>query len=569
MTAASHEAIRPLLTIIKGLLNKELQLVCQTHGLRTSGVKAELQQRIQTALCENYTADPPRFSDIRNTLMNLRQGRGQRSTTSNMGSSSATVPNNYSTSNWQTGGAPAMHQPAYSYSPGSGSNYRSNAYRSYDLRFKPSPFYIIESRIGETRTCEAMSQHRNSITQTVKTSDNPNLSRCLTDNSYRIMVFCAGDCAGDNQPVQDVAFPHQSELKVNGGDIKANLRGLKGKPGTTRPVDITHELRLKQSNYANTVEFTYALTNKVKTNESPRKAQVSRCYHSSSNAKWRPNPDCQKELVLTRVFQQKFYFAIFLCRMIPVDSLVRQIKGKKITTATVKQQIAAKANDPDIVTTSVTLSLKCPLSFTRLRTPCQSTLCNHIQCFDATSYLQLQEQGPQWICPICNNPAPFETLAVNEYVGEILQKTSDSTEQVTIEPDGQWKMEGAQREARRPRSSGVSASASIDDDDDIAVIGNSRGVSTGSFRGASNGAHAYNTPSRSLMGNGTPRSDSREVSGAPRSGSKRPAEVIDLTLSSDEDDAPIVPRAPKRPYHGPDYTGGHSLAFPRSSTNNY
>ena len=73
-----------------------------------------------------------------------------------------------------------------------------------------------------------------------------------------------------------------------------------------------------------------------------------------------------------------------------------------------------KAQDPDVVATSQVLSLKCPLSYMRLVTPCRSLSCTHIQCFDATSYLQLQEQGPQWVCPICNKSAPFEQLAVDE-----------------------------------------------------------------------------------------------------------------------------------------------------------
>ena len=103
-----------------------------------------------------------------------------------------------------------------------------------------------------------MSQHRHSVTILIKLSDNGALQKCLDDASFRVMVFCAGDCAGP----QDIAFPYQSELKVNGGDMKANLRGLKGKPGSTRPVDITSALRLKSS-YSNTVEFTYALTTKV------------------------------------------------------------------------------------------------------------------------------------------------------------------------------------------------------------------------------------------------------------------------------------------------------------------
>jgi len=73
-----------------------------------------------------------------------------------------------------------------------------------------------------------------------------------------------------------------------------------------------------------------------------------------------------------------------------------------------------KARDADIVATASVLSLKCPLSTLRIDLPCRSISCKHNQCFDATSYLQLQEQGPTWLCPICNNSAPFDSLAVDE-----------------------------------------------------------------------------------------------------------------------------------------------------------
>jgi E3 SUMO-protein ligase PIAS1 len=81
--------------------------------------------------------------------------------------------------------------------------------------------------------------------------------------------------------------------------------------------------------------------------------------------------------------------------------------------------VTKKAQDPDIEATSLILSLKCPLSYMRLNNPCRGVGCSHIQCFDAKSYLQLQEQGPQWTCPICNKTAPFDQLAIDEYVGLI------------------------------------------------------------------------------------------------------------------------------------------------------
>ena len=93
----------------------------------------------------------------------------------------------------------------------------------------------------------------------LRISDYPQLNNITNDPSLRIMMYCA---AGKNG-VQDIAFPYQSELKVNGGDVKANLRGLKNKPGSTRPVDITDSLRLKPNTYTNNIEFTYALTREV------------------------------------------------------------------------------------------------------------------------------------------------------------------------------------------------------------------------------------------------------------------------------------------------------------------
>lgn len=104
-----------------------------------------------------------------------------------------------------------------------------------------------------------MQNHRHTVLITLRVSENPILARVVREPSLRVMVFCAGELHGR----QDVAFPHQSEIKVNSGEIKANLRGLKNKPGSTRPVDITKELRLNLPAYNNSVEMTYALTTKV------------------------------------------------------------------------------------------------------------------------------------------------------------------------------------------------------------------------------------------------------------------------------------------------------------------
>jgi E3 SUMO-protein ligase PIAS1 len=105
-----------------------------------------------------------------------------------------------------------------------------------------------------------MAHVRHTVKIPLSVSRYPSLAKVSKDgDSHKVMVFCAND----GQGAQDITFPHQSEIKVNGGDVKANLRGLKNKPGSTRPVDISTYLRYTPEQYSNTVEMTFALTNKA------------------------------------------------------------------------------------------------------------------------------------------------------------------------------------------------------------------------------------------------------------------------------------------------------------------
>ncbi|KAL8809712.1 MAG: hypothetical protein Q9200_003181 [Gallowayella weberi] len=84
--------------------------------------------------------------------------------------------------------------------------------------------------------------------------------KLASDPSIRVMIFCASEPISHFSKL-DIAFPHQVEIKVNLDEVKANLRGLKNRPGSTRPADITNLLR-KRANYENSMSLTYALTHK-------------------------------------------------------------------------------------------------------------------------------------------------------------------------------------------------------------------------------------------------------------------------------------------------------------------
>lgn len=189
--------------------------------------------------------------------------------------------------------------------------------------------------------------------------------------------------------------------------------------------------------------------------------------------------------------------------------------------------VQTKASDTDIVATSSVLSLKCPISYTRLQIPCRSSYCNHNQCFDATSFLQLQEQAPTWICPICNKSAVFDTLVIDQYVLEILNSTSADTEQVTVEPDGKWhKQVETNGESKQSKPSPTDD----DDDDDLIEIGDD----PASFL-------KFSTPLR------TPSVQppfEKTTTPTTKSNKRTRDEVIDLTLSDDDDEPPAKVKRP-------------------------
>jgi E3 SUMO-protein ligase PIAS1 len=176
----------------------------------------------------------------------------------------------------------------------------------------------------------------------------------------------------------------------------------------------------------------------------------------------------------------------------------------------------------------------------RIDTPCRGIGCRHNQCFDALSYLQLQEQAPTWTCPVCNKTAAWEHLVLDMYMMDVLDSTSKSIEEVTVEPDGRWHLG---KEADAPAKNGnmnsnLTPSDDGDSDDLIEITDNPA-------QSVNREYHPMTLTARSVQ---TPPLNSRYDSRAPSTAasasrpSKRPrTNVIDLTLSDDDDDdQPLV-----------------------------
>jgi hypothetical protein len=96
--------------------------------------------------------------------------------------------------------------------------------------------------------------------------------------------------------------------------------------------------------------------------------------------------------------------------------------------------------DSEIATTSLRVSLMCPLGKMKMMVPCRPATCGHLQCFDASLFLQMNERKPTWICPVCDKPALYENLVVDGYFQEVLTSPHLGTDccEVQLLNDGSW-----------------------------------------------------------------------------------------------------------------------------------
>uniref|UniRef100_A0A672FK04 Protein inhibitor of activated STAT, 1b n=1 Tax=Salarias fasciatus TaxID=181472 RepID=A0A672FK04_SALFA len=203
---------------------------------------------------------------------------------------------------------------------------------------------------------------------------------------------------------------------------------------------------------------------------------------------------------------RSFSMAVYLVRQQSSAVLLQRLRAKGIrnpdhSRALIKEKLTADP-ESEIATTSLRVSLLCPLGKMRLTIPCRSMTCSHLQCFDATLYIQMNEKKPTWVCPVCDKKAPYEHLIIDGLFMEILNSCSDCDE-IQFKEDGSWAPMRSKKEVQE-----VSAS----------------------YNGVDN----------------LSRSDSHEHKRSSHDNNKK-VDVIDLTLDSSSEDELDDEPPPKRP----------------------
>uniref|UniRef100_A0A2K5M5U1 Protein inhibitor of activated STAT 2 n=1 Tax=Cercocebus atys TaxID=9531 RepID=A0A2K5M5U1_CERAT len=144
---------------------------------------------------------------------------------------------------------------------------------------------------------------------------------------------------------------------------------------------------------------------------------------------------------------KNYSMSVYLVRQLTSAMLLQRLKMKGIrnpdhSRALIKEKLTADP-DSEIATTSLRVSLMCPLGKMRLTIPCRAVTCTHLQCFDAALYLQMNEKKPTWICPVCDKKAAklliifFFFFFFFFLFMEILNDCSD-VDEIKFQEDGSW-----------------------------------------------------------------------------------------------------------------------------------
>ncbi|KAJ7103581.1 PINIT domain-containing protein [Mycena belliarum] len=279
------------------------------------------------------------------------------------------------------------------------------------IRFKESPFFRVHQTVSAVMECpESSSATDRRQTLLAFTLNNEHIAKLKSESpKYQLRLFCTSSTF--YSPTHNsfrpnalpclIEFPPTCEVRVNGVQLNANLKGLKKKPGTAPPPDLGKLARHTVAQ--NKVEMIYV--------NSQQPAQP-----------------------------KKFYLLVQLVETVNVDTLVQDLKksGYKSSHDIRREMISTMTIDEDIVAGPQKMSLKCPLSYMRVSTPCRSRKCTHSQCFDATSWFSVMEQTTTWLCPVCERILDCKDLIVDGYFDEILKQSPESVEDVVVEADGEW-----------------------------------------------------------------------------------------------------------------------------------
>ncbi|XP_041984954.1 E3 SUMO-protein ligase PIAS3 isoform X2 [Aricia agestis] len=226
------------------------------------------------------------------------------------------------------------------------------------------------------------------------------------------------------------------------------------------------------------------LPNPIPTNKpTPEPKRPPRPVNISSLVKLSPTVANTIHVTWASDFTRAYVLSVFMVRKLTSTELLQRLKNKgtknpDYTRSLIKEKLS-EDYDSEIATTSLRVSLMCPLGKMRMSCPCRPAACPHLQCFDASLFLQMNERKPTWVCPVCDRPAPYDSLVVDGYFQEVLTSPRLASEcnEIQLHADGSWSAHAPPPRAPPPQPAATAEPVTlIADDLEVIPVDNGGGA---------------------------------------------------------------------------------------------
>ncbi|TFY82640.1 hypothetical protein EWM64_g1371 [Hericium alpestre] len=173
------------------------------------------------------------------------------------------------------------------------------------IRFKPSPFYKIVEMVSNLVECpestSATDRRQSTLTFTLTPEHHKIL--CIAGSCrHQLRLYCTSSSyyalGRTNTNLCPIEFPPTCEVRINGLQINANMKGLKKKPGTAPPADLTRFYRNIGQN------------------------RLEMVYVNSQAPQGQPPPP-----------PKKYYMAVMLVEVTTTEELIERLKKRKFRSS--------------------------------------------------------------------------------------------------------------------------------------------------------------------------------------------------------------------------------------------
>lgn len=308
-------------------------------------------------------------------------------------------------------------------------------------QFAKVPFYRIE-HILTTKVFEphrVMEKRNEHVVFTIKQEHWPLLDTPEKLKEHRVFVLCGQVRKKTENNAIELEWPIRSaEIMVNNKKLEGKSHlGLKGKPKTAKPADIT-DLIKNNHFYGQYLSIEY----EVNTESLGKlfalqivivqKTPLELITMTVVRLKYVGIDDILKAKLSKKRLEKRRLELNKRSGITDTNNSDNALPSKKEET-TANEDKAIESDD-DIEVAEITLSFNDPVSMIRIKNPARASTCSHLQCFDLDTYFSLNEIAPTWRCPVCNKDAIFSKILVDGYFQDLMNKMGSNAVSVKIDP---------------------------------------------------------------------------------------------------------------------------------------